>query len=92
MSDPKAKKMNWISVEDRLPENRQLVEYLHHGHVFKGIFLLCEKPAMWIGTDFLGEYMTELKWSFQGTYGEDTGTMTSMNVTHWRALPEVSKD
>ena len=64
--------MDWISVEDRLPENGQLVNCAWHGEVFPAGFQVIDDDA-----EFFNLYLQN-----------GCGYAEWSPVTHWMPLPD----
>lgn len=77
--------MEWISVEDRLPEiGREVIVYRPYKDVGKQITALCRYIRYEEATDYFWDN------NYPGS-GENIHTM-SARITHWMPLPDPPKE
>lgn len=69
----------WISADDRLPDEEQLV------------LLLCKNGAMFVGYEKYNSYEPEPRWRIK-TALNSTKLLNKGRVTHWMPLPEPPID
>ena len=69
----------WISVEDELPNEEQLV------------LLLCKNGARFVGYEKYNSYEQEPRWRIK-TALNSTKLLNKGKVTHWMPLPEPPKE
>ena len=75
----RAEESKWISVEDELPNEEQLV------------LLLCKNGAMFVGYEKYNSYEQEPRWRIK-TALNSTKLLNKGRVTHWMPLPEPPKE
>lgn len=83
---------NWISIEDKLPEEYTAVQVFYqadlNGEPVTFISFATYKKGEWyLIDDFFGGYVLDV---FYGTY-EATDVIDGFEVTHWTPLPEPPK-